>query len=131
MTREEAIDVLQHNYPSACFTDLCEAVDIAIQALSAQPRQTCEYWDSESNFCALCRPSAQQWIPVSSGELPEANEIDEKGFIKAYLVQDGRWMDVARWDGEDWIAWGYGTALEDVTAWMPLPKPWEGGAENE
>lgn len=37
MTREEAIDVLKHNYPSACFADLCEAVEIAIQALSAQP----------------------------------------------------------------------------------------------
>ena len=37
MTREEAIDVLIHNYPSTCFTDLCEAVEIAIQALSAQP----------------------------------------------------------------------------------------------
>ena len=24
-----------------------------------QPQQTCEYWDSESKFCALCRPSAQ------------------------------------------------------------------------
>lgn len=36
MTREEAINVLKHNYPSACFTDLCEAVDIAIQSLSAQ-----------------------------------------------------------------------------------------------
>ena len=36
MTREEAIDVLKHNYPSDCFTDLCEAVEIAIQALSAQ-----------------------------------------------------------------------------------------------
>lgn len=36
MTREEAIDILKHNYPSACFTDLCEAVDIAIKALSTQ-----------------------------------------------------------------------------------------------
>ena len=41
MTREEAVDVLKHNYPSACFTDLCEAVERAIQALSAQPEQ-CE-----------------------------------------------------------------------------------------
>lgn len=39
MTREEAIDVIKHNYPSACFTDLCEAVEIAIQALSVQPRR--------------------------------------------------------------------------------------------
>ena len=34
MTREEAIEVLKLNYPSVCFTDLCEAVDMAIEALS-------------------------------------------------------------------------------------------------
>lgn len=39
MTREEAIDVLKHNYPSDCYTDLCEAVETAIQALSAQPER--------------------------------------------------------------------------------------------
>jgi hypothetical protein len=44
MTREEAIDVLKHNYPSACFTDLCEAVEIAIQALSAQPERKTGKW---------------------------------------------------------------------------------------
>lgn len=32
-----------------------------------EPQQTCEYWDSESKFCALCRPSVQpqrtgKWI---------------------------------------------------------------------
>ena len=34
MTKEEDVDVLKHNYPSAIFTDLCEAVDIAIRVLS-------------------------------------------------------------------------------------------------
>ena len=24
-----------------------------------EPQQICEYWDSESKLCALCRPSAQ------------------------------------------------------------------------
>lgn len=33
MTREEAIDVLKHNYPSSCYEDLCKAVDMAIKAL--------------------------------------------------------------------------------------------------
>lgn len=36
MTREEAIEVFKHNYPASCFADLCEAVEIAIQVLSAQ-----------------------------------------------------------------------------------------------
>lgn len=39
MTNEEAIDVLKKNYPSACFTDLCEAVEIAIKALSAYTKE--------------------------------------------------------------------------------------------
>ena len=33
MTREEAIDVLKANYPDPCFSDLREAVDVAIKAL--------------------------------------------------------------------------------------------------
>ena len=40
MTREEAIDVLKHNYPSSCYEDLCTAVDMAIKALE-QP-EPCE-----------------------------------------------------------------------------------------
>ena len=44
MTNEEAIDVLKHNYPSACFTDLCEAVEIAIQALSIEPERKKGKW---------------------------------------------------------------------------------------
>ena len=75
-------------------------------------------------------PSAQQWTPISE-RLPEANEKDENDFIKAYLVQDARWMDVARWDGEYWIAWGYGTVLKDVIAWMPLPKPYREEDAND
>lgn len=66
-----------------------------------------------------------KWIPVTE-RLPEANEKDELGFIKAYLVQDARWMDVARWDGEYWVAWGHGTVLKNVTAWMPLPEIYRG-----
>lgn len=71
-------------------------------------------------------PSAQPgWIPCDR-ELPRPNEEDGNGFYKAYLVQDGRWMDVARWDGKYWVAWGYSTVLLNVVAWCELPKPWEG-----
>jgi rubrerythrin len=37
MTNSEAIEILQANYPDACFEQLRDAVDIAIYALSAQP----------------------------------------------------------------------------------------------
>ena len=36
MTREEAIDVLDRNYPDKCFGILCDAVDMAIEALEGQ-----------------------------------------------------------------------------------------------
>lgn len=49
MTREEAIDVLKYNYPSTCFTDLCDAVDIAIKALSAQPERKTGEWINHRN----------------------------------------------------------------------------------
>lgn len=35
-----------------------EIIDIIEKLPSAQP-ETCAYWDRESNFCALQRPSAQ------------------------------------------------------------------------
>lgn len=50
MTKEEAIDVLKHNYPSSCYTDLCEAVDIAIQALSIHPERKKGKWDERKVF---------------------------------------------------------------------------------
>ena len=77
-------------------------------------------------------PSEQPgWIPCDR-ELPKPNEEDGNGFYKAYLVQDGRWMDVARWDGKYWVAWGYSTVLLNVVAWCELPTPYrEGGHDGK
>lgn len=47
----------------------CERLYKALEEayeLTAQP-ETCEYWDNESNYCVLYRPSAQseqQWVSV-------------------------------------------------------------------
>ena len=58
MTNEEAIDVLKRNYPSSCFEDLCEAVDIAIKVLSAEPERKTGQWlpsrDQDYNECSCC-----------------------------------------------------------------------------
>lgn len=75
-------------------------------------------------------PKQPGWIPCSR-ELPKPNEEDGNGFYKAYLVQDGRWMDVARWDGKYWIAWGYSTVLLNVVAWCELPTPYREGGHDE
>lgn len=38
MTREEAIEILECNYPESCFKELCEAVDMAMEALSTDSK---------------------------------------------------------------------------------------------
>lgn len=85
----------------------------------------------------------QRWIPVSEG-LPEIEEdcdfsddvqvtietrCNPMGDLYRYVVQ-------ADWDGEKWCdAYGnnYFNDAEDdtkVTAWMPLPEPYEEGADE-
>ena len=81
------------------------------------------FYRCKKNINAL--PSAAPgWIPVSE-RLPEPNEKDNDGFVKAYLVQNARLISVARWDGNYWILWGYARVLENVIAWMPLPEPYK------
>ena len=41
-------------YDKACIVGVLEEIP------SAEPTKTCEYWDNESNFCALYRPSAER-----------------------------------------------------------------------
>ena len=81
ISRQAAIDA---TWEEPSYTDpinvLTEVRDRIKRLPSAQPRQTCEYWDSESNFCALYRPHAQperkkgKWIdavlPNDNGGLP-------------------------------------------------------------
>ena len=68
MTREKAIKILRETYcgnrafcelfrVDRCRTTDCEIYH-AIKALENEPN-SCEYWDSESCFCALRRPQAE------------------------------------------------------------------------
>ena len=60
----------------------------------------------------------QQWIPCSE-RLPERRKhyiVTDFGSVEeAYYNCDGHWFSVD------------GNKLKDVTAWMPLPKPYDGG----
>ena len=100
MTREEAIDVLKHNCPSSCFEDLCKAVDIAIQALSAQPEQ--------------------KWIPVTE-RLPDEGE---PVLTQAMFKDDMKMCVSSRVDWNYWTGWG--TRDINIIAWMPLPPIYRG-----
>lgn len=65
----------------------------------------------------------QQWIPVSSGKLPEMNKpvlVTHNGKYQAFVSVD--WIDpyTTEWN-----------RTCNVTAWCPLPEPFrEGGAEE-
>ena len=111
ISRQAAIQTAKRMYKRCDTGSIADYHDLMVDALTELP------------------PAQSRWIPCSR-ELPKPNEEDGNGFHKAYLVQDGRWMDVARWDGKYWIAWGYSTVLLNVVAWMPLPTPYrEGGQE--
>lgn len=80
-------------------------------------------------------PSAEpRWIPVSE-RLPEPYSGEylvtiNDGSIYTDVLWfdspgDGRYESIFYKSDDD----GYGVVCTDVTAWMPLPKPWKGGAE--
>lgn len=54
MTKKEAIETLRANYPDACFEQLREAVDMAIEALSES--KTGEWVEIENGeyLCSNC-----------------------------------------------------------------------------
>lgn len=85
-------------------------------------------------------PSAQQWIPVTE-RLPEEevdvlvtrhfhsdNVLRKKGITEKYYVEVANRID------DEWVSYSdeykIRRHLHEVVAWMPLPKPWEGGAEE-
>ena len=67
-------------------------------------------------------PTVTQWIPCSE-RLPKR--------CNYYIVTDFGKVDEAYYDSDGrWFSWG-GNKLKDVTAWMPLPDPYEGGEQDE
>lgn len=58
----EALEETRGCYPDkgewaeAVTEQFCKDID---DQPTIEPQQTCEYWDSESKFCTLCRPSVQ------------------------------------------------------------------------
>lgn len=64
--QEEAIEVLQKNYPSECFEDLREAVDEAIEALEKRiGKEPIRIKDKYgiSTYYLYC-PSCKNWIGI-------------------------------------------------------------------
>ena len=131
MTSKEAIRVLEYNRPSVIFEDkdaqkrmaeLCKAIDMAIEALSADAVQG---WipveEQPPAFpCLVCDANGNQpYVPL--------------GIVTITDEEHGEWhIDGRLWDtkiffkGEWCSQLGY---CNRIIAWMPLPTPYKGGEE--
>ena len=83
ISRQAAINVLEERLQAngysnvALVSELNRSIGYLMRLPSAQPN-TCEYWDDESDFCALNRPSAQPTI--------DAVEVVHGEWIKENIV---------------------------------------------
>ena len=69
-----------------------------------------------------------EWIPVTE-RLPDA---ELGGASEQVLVTDGKDFAIVAWFNFEVCGpfWGYTGFGEDVTHWMPLPEPPEGGGAD-
>ena len=127
ISRQAAIDALAELQGRASTKAELKGISKAWKRIkqlpSAQP-DSCEFYDTESHFCAIHRPSAQpetKWIQCSE-RLPEAQTgvivscTDDSGDTKFRYTSSG-WVTT---DKEYWIV--DNEINNFVVAWMPLPE---------
>lgn len=68
-------------------------------------------------------PSAQQWTPVTEG-LP-IEFLDRRILVSTVSPTGRKSVDVGLWEGGKWTTY-FPIGDDRVTAWMPLPKPYDG-----
>lgn len=111
ISKEEAIEMLKalnmmlRNPDGEPISDVCEAIDMATEALSVDV--------------------VQGWIPCSE-RLPKKGEVvlitNGKGNVRC-----GQYRSEHDVRGDTHYWWWKGKTVESVLAWMPLPKPYKGG----
>ena len=83
---------------------------------------------SKADFIALCAADEDEWIPVSE-RLPEENKTVIASTYAVY--PEARYTKENGWEWAYESGMDYWTELPDVTAWMPLPKPYMPRGRNE
>lgn len=117
ISRQAAIEVLKKLLYETALVNSYDATISDVYAEMAENR--IETWVN-------LIPSAQRWIPVTE-RLPEEYKtviasVDTGIYPEARFV-DGRW-----WWALEAFADYWEEIKKDVTAWMPLPKPYRKGA---
>lgn len=112
----------EHKRCSECrYNDFCDDIDLpSIDSVSL--RKAVEgYAEANGLIDHMHYVNDQKWIPVTE-RLPKSNQI-------VLVTEDG---EVKLCTYELWYGYGYGFygSRGKVTAWMPLPKAYEGGTAN-
>ena len=90
-----------------------------------QEKHCCPRWNRVIRETAeeLRQNAEPRWIPVTEDNKPpicsNALVTDFNSVLEAYYDSKGNWWDLL------------GTPLKWVTAWMPLPKPYERSEDGE
>ena len=96
ISRQEAIDVLEerlqaNGYSNAALVlEFNRSIGYLMRLPSAQ-RESCEYWDAESNYCTLNRPSAQH-----------LEQKPVKPYRDEYHYYCGNCSDIVSWGEINW-----------------------------
>ena len=126
MTREEAIEVIKANYPSGGYHDLCEALDMAISALSEKDWKF--YYDH--GYAQAKRDLSEnkgEWIPISE-RLPEIHqdillELRSGEMLTGFKAETEPYFYCHGVDG-------CYVEPQNVLAWQPLPEPYKAESEE-
>ena len=138
MTKEEAIKILStrdaHGVLCGYTSGVTEALDMAIEALSAEAKTKCVAQIKVDTEEVVRRIKEEYditdgWIPCSE-RLPKRDELVLVTYKTTDRIHLCRYLD----DGSENPWWSY---IDDccawnnvVLAWMPLPKPYKGGDDE-
>ena len=111
MTREEAIQRLKANRDAMYFPETIEALDMAIEALQEDSDWIPLSHDGGGLGTDFPYERDGEWIIVTDGKSISVERIKKDAYDHFY--PNGRWFE-----------------LDDVIAWMPLPKPYKGGEDE-